>query len=763
MHVTRASLLAPSIACCVLLAAHASRYHDSATFAHSQAASPGLESAARTQRSTHVSIVNGRWHLNGAVTYPGAKAEGLLMNVRMVNAVFEDANDATRRAGFSADANTDAFIARIPEYMAAGVRAFTLGLQGGMPGYEGAVNSAFNPDGSLRDAYLARVRRVIEACDRDGAVVILGAYYQRQDQILEDDAAVRAGIVNVARWIESNGFTNVVLEIANEFAHRGFDHAILKDPLGQAELIALAKKTAPRLLVSTAGMGSGMLPDPVARASDFLLIHFNTTELADIPDRINALKKYGKPIVCNEDDKLDVDGAAAAERSVEAGASWGFMHSGMNQYVPLRYNGAEDDPVVYRTLRRLTTAAEVLPIHPQTPLTYFPAADTQGGWRSLKDADQIRRVAGIDRNKLDEALAFVKGSTRNGGLLVVRRGWLVYEEYFGLGHRDATPNLASVGKSFTSIAVGILLSERPNQFPQGLDQEVFTPAFLPPEAFPLTDPRKAKIKLGQLLAMTAGIRGNNPVHVLGKEGTIDPAGPDGALAATDMVAVGKDDVEGQGRRYSTETLWCEPGGGYSYATSSIHVASMVLRHVTGMELQQYVDSRLARPLGWGTWGFGYRNVSSVRHTPGGGGIAVRATDMLRFGYLLLREGRWHDAQLVPAEYVRASTRQSPYNPHYPYSLQFNVNTNGNHADLPRDAFWKSGSGGHAIYVVPSLDLVVWKLGGRDGQFSPDNTGLPPSPAPREQVDARDGWKATVDPETALRTTLRMVIDSIATD
>jgi CubicO group peptidase (beta-lactamase class C family) len=179
-----------------------------------------------------------------------------------------------------------------------------------------------------------------------------------------------------------------------------------------------------------------------------------------------------------------------------------------------------------------------------------------------------------------------------------------------------------------------------------------------------------------------------------------------------------------------------------------------------MELQQYVDKQLATPMGWGRWGYAYRNVSGVTHTPGGGGIAVRATDMLRFGYLLLREGRWSNAQLVPADYVRQSARQSPYNPHYPYSLQFNVNTNGDIPELPLDAFWKGGSGGHAIYIVPSLDLVVWKLGGRDGQFSPDNTGLPSSPATGEKVDGRRGWKETVDSETALRTTLQMVIESI---
>ena len=115
--------------------------------------------------------------------------------------------------------------------------------KGGLPGYEGALNSAFNPDGSLRDSYLRRVRRVIEACDRHGAVVILGCYYQRQDQVLKDEAAVRAGVVNVAKWIKDSGFTNVVLEIANEFGHSGFDHRLLKTPEGIAELIGLAKQT----------------------------------------------------------------------------------------------------------------------------------------------------------------------------------------------------------------------------------------------------------------------------------------------------------------------------------------------------------------------------------------------------------------------------------------------------------------------------------------------------------------------------------------
>jgi hypothetical protein len=302
---------------------------------------------------TTVTISGRHWHLNGQPAYRGTPAEGLLMNVRMVNAVFED----RKRPQFDATANTEAFVKHLPEYISTGIRAITLNLQGGMPGYEGALNSAFAMDGSLRPAYLRRVRQVIEACDRLGCAVILGCFYQRQDQVLKDASAVRRGVREVAVWLKERGYRNVVLEIANEFNHRGFDHALLRDPDGQVELIQLARKHRPGVLVSTSGLGDGKLPDAVARASDFLLIHFNGTAVEDIPARIEALRKYGKPIVCNEDSKVGIAGSRALAACLAHGASWGFMHEKHNQHVPPRFDGSGDDPIVYARLRALTTPA----------------------------------------------------------------------------------------------------------------------------------------------------------------------------------------------------------------------------------------------------------------------------------------------------------------------------------------------------------------------------------------------------------------------
>jgi hypothetical protein len=305
--------------------------------------------------TTRVTIRDRRWYVNQRLSHTGSAAEGLLMNVRMVNAIFED----RLRPEFDSEANSDRFIARIPEYVAQGVNAFTLCLQGGMPGYEGAQNSAFEPDGSLRPAYLARAERVIRECDRQGVVVILGLFYQRQSGVLRDEAAVRVGVVNAARWVRERGFENVLLEIANEYPHSGFVHRLIRDPIGQASLIRLAKETAPGLLVSASGYGDGRVHREVADAADFLLPHWNGTSVEEIPARIKELKRFGKPVVCNEDDKTGADAVAALQASVDLGASYGLMLKELNQTFPFRFNGPADDPVFYVALRKLTMQREM--------------------------------------------------------------------------------------------------------------------------------------------------------------------------------------------------------------------------------------------------------------------------------------------------------------------------------------------------------------------------------------------------------------------
>jgi len=375
---------------------------------------------------------------------------------------------------------------------------------------------------------------------------------------------------------------------------------------------------------------------------------------------------------------------------------------------------------------------------------YFPPPDSEGGWRSLinQNADKLRKVGGMDRAKLDEAFQLAQETTQNGGLIVVRHGYLVYEKYFGRAARDSNPDMASCGKAFTSIACGIMLKEKRDLIPQGLDTKVFTKRYLP-EAFPLDDPAKADITLGQLLAMTAGFHGeaNKQGYTNGKEVKLDPVPQDRSLGL-DMSAV----------RYP---LWCKPGEGWSYSSPSPHIASIVLRHLVGMDLKDYIEEKLGKPMQWGAWNYClYRGNVTLPHANGAGSIALHATDALRFAYLLLHHGLWGSRQLVPAEYVAMCSRPSPYNPHYPFSLEFEVNQDGHVAGAPRDSYWKSGAGGFGIYIVPSLDLVFYKLGGNDAAYNPALTRLS---QPESYSHSRENWKPTRHiPEVGVPAVLEMV-------
>ena len=341
------------------------------------------------------------------------------------------------------------------------------------------------------------------------------------------------------------------------------------------------------------------------------------------------------------------------------------------------------------------------------------------------DPRAIRQKGGMDPLRLERAWEFTQRCSQNAGLLVVRRGYLVFERYAGRAQRNVNPDMASTGKAYTSVACGILLNEFKDRIPDGLATRVFTPALLP-EAFPLDDPRRAEITLGQLLCMTAGYHGEgtSPGVVRGQTVPLTP--------------VPGQDIRDLDRSSLRTVLWTNAGAGYSYSSPAPHIASMVLRRISGMDLQDYIDARLAKPMGWGPWGYClHRGGFTMPHANGAGSIAVHATDALRFGYCLLRDGRWAGRQLVPADYVRLCGGPSPWNPHTPFSLMFENNSDGHVVGAPRDAYYKSGAGGFGLFIVPSLDLVIYKMGGNNGQYDPTFTGLPqPDPVDR----SRDDWK-----------------------
>lgn len=297
---------------------------------------------------TVVSISGEDFFFNGRPTYAGRawnghRIEGLLMNSRMVQGIFDDRNPGTvarwaypDTKKWDAERNTAEFIAAMPEWQKHGLLAVTLNLQGGSPeGYSKVQpwhNSAINDDGSLRQDYLARLERIISKADELGMAVILGYFYFGQDQRLRDEAAVERAVDEATRWVLSKGWRNVLIEINNE-ANVRYDHDVLK-PGRVHELIErvkAAEENGRRLLVSTS-FGGGAVPTPhVIRTADLLLIHGNGVKGPEAMRQFIAKVKAARgerqiPIVVNEDDHFDFDRADNNfTAAVSEHVSWGYF------------------------------------------------------------------------------------------------------------------------------------------------------------------------------------------------------------------------------------------------------------------------------------------------------------------------------------------------------------------------------------------------------------------------------------------------------
>jgi len=303
------------------------------------------------KRHTAVSIQGEKFLINGKLTYAGRNwdgypIEGLLMNTRMVQATYDDLNPETRHnwvysdtGVWDADRNTSEFLAQMPVYSDHGVLAFTVNLQGGSPyGYSALDtqiwhNSGVTPEGDLRPEYMARMVRVIERADELGMVVILGIYYFGQERHLNDEAAIKRGVVNTVDWVLEKGYTNVIIEVDNE-SNIIYRQPILR-PERVHELIELAKsrsgKDGQRLLVGTS-FGGGFIPvSNVVTASDFLLIHGNGVEdpkrIVEMVQQVRQVDGYHPmPILFNEDDHFNFDQPMNNfVAAVSQYASWGFF------------------------------------------------------------------------------------------------------------------------------------------------------------------------------------------------------------------------------------------------------------------------------------------------------------------------------------------------------------------------------------------------------------------------------------------------------
>ncbi|MEM7113852.1 MAG: serine hydrolase domain-containing protein [Chloroflexota bacterium] len=391
-------------------------------------------------------------------------------------------------------------------------------------------------------------------------------------------------------------------------------------------------------------------------------------------------------------------------------------------------------------------------------MDYFPPSELEGGWRT---ADEMqRRQLGVDESRLRAAIAYheqdaVFTQRYGGALIIVYKGFVIGESYVtGTvgGPQPWTAQTCNDMKSSTKSVFGTAVSRFLHDYQDQVSLDSLLVGTSPDNSLipqiwerPLTDPRKTKIKIKHALSMTSGHDSREPW--LAPSSRHHYPGYDGPFQMHEY-CFGWWHFDGIP---SQHRLLFDPGHRFNYSNYGLELLALAMRNLTGEEVGPYVYDRVLRHIGmpigirdnqyrmmpyaddrelnfaeepgWGRGGSDGCNAYGAdgSHSPYGTNSIVGSTfrctarDFARLGYLWLKNGRWNDQQLIPADWMAQATRRfvqadgtTPVNYGYTFWLQ------DEWEGVPSDTFMSRGHNLNDCTVIPSLDLVIVRQGNESG-------------------------------------------------
>jgi CubicO group peptidase (beta-lactamase class C family) len=304
------------------------------------------------------------------------------------------------------------------------------------------------------------------------------------------------------------------------------------------------------------------------------------------------------------------------------------------------------------------------------------------------------------------------GRLRNlHGVVVARRGRLVFEQYFsGRDERWGAPlgevtfgpdtlhDVRSVTKSIVSLLYGIAQA-------QGQVGSVDRPLL---DAFPeladlRAEPARMRILVKHALTMTMGTEWNENLPYS------DPRNGERQMdAAADRY-----------RFVLDRPLVAAPGERWTYNGGATAVIAQLVSRGTGRPLREFAQERLFAPLGitdvdWVTDRTGEPHAAS--------GLRLRPRDLAKIGQLVLQWGRWGEREVIPGRWLQeATTAQAQPDRFLRYGYQWWLGGSPfGEARTP----WVAGAGlgGQRLFIVPGVEVVVVVTAGN--YYEPEQWRLP---------------------------------------
>jgi CubicO group peptidase (beta-lactamase class C family) len=242
--------------------------------------------------------------------------------------------------------------------------------------------------------------------------------------------------------------------------------------------------------------------------------------------------------------------------------------------------------------------------------------------------------------------------------------------------------MQSVTKTVTSITIGIAMTR--GDFPADLDTPVVK--FFGAYKISNLDERKRRMTLRHLMTMTTGLEWHEDLP------NIDPRNPVNIMEGShDWVQYTID-----------QPMANEPGSVWVYNSGAAQLLSHIFKQVTGKRVDEYAAEHLFKPLG-------------IRHywklTPTGlpdteGGLYLSSRDLAKIGYLILRNGKWDEKQIVSAEWVKASVtpKVATEKGSTQYGYLWWLHPYGN---TPGKFVWAAhGFGQQHLIIIPEYELII---------------------------------------------------------
>jgi len=329
----------------------------------------------------------------------------------------------------------------------------------------------------------------------------------------------------------------------------------------------------------------------------------------------------------------------------------------------------------------------------------FPTADIPRGTGPVavlpraerRDIDAIRFTVLDTSQEMTwrESLA----ANYTDGIVVLHRGRIVYERYFGAGAAERPHIAFSATKSYIGTMAATLIASGK------LDPKAHVATYIPE----LKDGGFGDATVAQVLDMTTGIKfseiyGDPNSDVPGYARAVGmfprPAGYSGPVGVYAYLAT----VPKQG----------EHGAAFTYRSVNSDVAGWLVARASGVPLDRLLEETIWSRLG--AEGDADMQVDANGTPLAAGGFNARLRDMARFGEMLRLNGRFNGQQVVPAAAVaeirrggdREAFAKAGYKtlPGWSYHDQwwFSNNAHG--------AFMARGVHGQAIYIDPKAEMVI---------------------------------------------------------